>query len=114
MDAAAKTAAEAQRIAGRKQPRLFSIDIRNREGISKALREVVATYGGLDILINTAAVFPSSPDGVIHDEQWGTTLDINVTANHRLRTNSRKSFASRIWMGALCYQFCECGGTEAR
>src|SRR5205823_4354893 len=50
----------------------------------KAFREVVMTYGGIDILINTAAIFPSSPDGVIHDEQWGTTLDINVTANHRL------------------------------
>src|SRR5439155_25377189 len=46
--------------------------------------KVVATYGGIDILINTAAIFPSSPDGVIQDGQWGTTLDINVTANHRL------------------------------
>jgi len=48
------------------------------------LREVIKTYGGLDILVNTAAVFPSSPDGRITDSQWATTLDINVTANHRL------------------------------
>src|SRR2546429_5257222 len=59
------------------------IDIRDREAIRKAFREVVAIYGGIDILINTAAIFPSSPDGVIQDGQWGTTLDINVTANHR-------------------------------
>ena len=63
---------------------MVSIDIRDREAIRKAFREVIAMYGGIDILINTAAVFPSSPDGVIHDGQWGTTLDINVTANHRL------------------------------
>jgi NAD(P)-dependent dehydrogenase (short-subunit alcohol dehydrogenase family) len=48
------------------------------------LREAVAAFGGVDMVINTAAIFPSSPDGHINDEQWGTTLDINVTANHRL------------------------------
>src|SRR5256884_6485604 len=63
---------------------VISIDIRDREGIRRAFGEVIATYGGIDILINTTAVFPSSPNGVIHDGQWGTTLDINVTANHRL------------------------------
>jgi len=61
-----------------------AIDIRDRESIRKALREVIKTYGGLDILVNTAAIFPSSPDGRITDSQWATTLDINVTANHRL------------------------------
>ena len=36
------------------------------------------------VIINTAAIFPSSPDGKISDGQWALTLDINVTANHRL------------------------------
>jgi NAD(P)-dependent dehydrogenase (short-subunit alcohol dehydrogenase family) len=48
------------------------------------LREAIAAYGGIDIVINTAAIFPASPDGKISDAQWETTLDINVTANHRL------------------------------
>src|SRR5256884_6478558 len=73
-----------QQIAGKEAATAVSIDIRDREAIRKAFREVIAIYGGIDILINTAAVFPSSPDGVIHDGQWGTTLDINVTANHRV------------------------------
>jgi len=83
-DAAKNTAAEAQKIAGKEGAAVVSIDIRDREAIRKALREVIATYGGIDILINTAAIFPSSSDGVIHDAQWATTLDVNVTANHRL------------------------------
>ncbi len=83
-DAATKTTVEAQKSAGKEATAVISIDIRDREGIRRAFREVIATYGGIDILINTAAVFPSSPNGVIHDGQWGTTLDINVTANHRL------------------------------
>src|SRR3989440_1170224 len=83
-DAAARTAADLQKTANKEAVTVVSIDIRDREAIRKAFREVIAIYGGIDILINTAAVFPSSPDGVIHDGQWGTTLDINVTANHRL------------------------------
>ena len=60
------------------------MDIRRREIIRQSLRDLVAAYGGLDILINTAALFPSSRDGQISDEQWGVTLDVNVTANYIL------------------------------
>jgi NAD(P)-dependent dehydrogenase (short-subunit alcohol dehydrogenase family) len=30
----------------------------------------VKAFGGIDMLINTAAMFPSSPDGTISDAQW--------------------------------------------
>jgi hypothetical protein len=30
-------------------------------------------------LINTAAIFPSTPDGIINDALWAVTLEINVT-----------------------------------
>ena len=40
--------------------------------------------------MNTAAIFPSSPDGQIDDAQWGLTLDVNVTANHRLMEEAAK------------------------
>jgi len=77
-------AEEARKVGGREAAIAVSIDIRDRNSIRQALREVVAAYGGLDIIINTAAIFPSSPDGQITDGQWGLALDINVTANHRL------------------------------
>jgi NAD(P)-dependent dehydrogenase (short-subunit alcohol dehydrogenase family) len=68
------------------------IDIRDRKAIRQALREAIAQFGGIDILINTAALFPSSPDGSISDEQWGTTLEVNVTANHFLVDEAAKIF----------------------
>ena len=61
-----------------------AVDIRRRDAIRQSLRDLVAAYGGLDILINTAALFPSSKDGQITDEQWGVTLEVNVTANYLL------------------------------
>jgi rhamnose utilization protein RhaD (predicted bifunctional aldolase and dehydrogenase)/NAD(P)-dependent dehydrogenase (short-subunit alcohol dehydrogenase family) len=84
LDAAKVTVAEAQKIAGKEAVTATTVDIRDRESIRKSLREAVAVYGGVDILVNTAAIFPSSPEGQITDSQWATTLDINVTANHRL------------------------------
>jgi rhamnose utilization protein RhaD (predicted bifunctional aldolase and dehydrogenase)/NAD(P)-dependent dehydrogenase (short-subunit alcohol dehydrogenase family) len=81
---AKKTAENAQKIVGKEAAVFSTIDIRDRGAIRQTLREAVATYGGVDIIINTAAIFPSSPDGTISDSQWDITLDINVTANHRL------------------------------
>jgi rhamnose utilization protein RhaD (predicted bifunctional aldolase and dehydrogenase)/NAD(P)-dependent dehydrogenase (short-subunit alcohol dehydrogenase family) len=88
--AAKAVAAEAQKIAGKEAAIAVAIDVRDRESIREALREIVAAYGGLDIIVNTAAIFPSSPDGHITDAQWGLTLDINVTANHRLIEEAAK------------------------
>ena len=84
LQAAQAVAGEAQKIAGKEAALALAIDIRDRTSIQNALREIVAAYGGIDIIVNTAAIFPSSPDGKINDDQWGLTLDINVTANHRV------------------------------
>jgi NAD(P)-dependent dehydrogenase (short-subunit alcohol dehydrogenase family) len=59
------------------------------------LRKAVAKFGGLDIIVNTAAIFPSSPDGHIRDEQWALTLQVNVTANHLLTEEAAKVFAEQ-------------------
>ena len=83
-DAATKVAEEAKAIAGKEGSMALAVDIRRRDIIRQSLRDVVAAFGGLDGLINTAALFPSSADGNISDEQWGATLDINVTANYLL------------------------------
>ncbi|HXA57246.1 MAG TPA: bifunctional rhamnulose-1-phosphate aldolase/short-chain dehydrogenase [Candidatus Acidoferrum sp.] len=87
---AKKTSEAAKKIVGKEASISATIDIRERGTIKKALREAIATYGGIDILINTAAIFPSSADGIITDAQWDITLDINVTANHRLTDEAAK------------------------
>jgi rhamnose utilization protein RhaD (predicted bifunctional aldolase and dehydrogenase)/NAD(P)-dependent dehydrogenase (short-subunit alcohol dehydrogenase family) len=90
--AADKVAAECKTVAGREAAVAAKIDIRDRTAIQSALDATVAAFGGVDILINTAALFPSSPDGVISDAQWASTLEINVTANYLLADESAKLF----------------------
>ncbi len=65
------------------------VDIRDRNSIRAALRQAITHFGGVDVLVNTAAVFASSPDGRISDEQWRQTLDVNVTGNYLLADEIR-------------------------
>jgi rhamnose utilization protein RhaD (predicted bifunctional aldolase and dehydrogenase)/NAD(P)-dependent dehydrogenase (short-subunit alcohol dehydrogenase family) len=81
--------------------RATSVDIRNRETIRAAMEATVAAFGGVDILINTAALFPSSPDGTINQAMWGTTLEINVTANYLLAEEAGTVFAEQGLDGAV-------------
>jgi rhamnose utilization protein RhaD (predicted bifunctional aldolase and dehydrogenase)/NAD(P)-dependent dehydrogenase (short-subunit alcohol dehydrogenase family) len=99
-EGADKVAAEAQAIGGKESAVGTTIDIRSREKIKAALDKCIATYGGLDILVNTAAIFPSSPTGIISDAQWGTTLEINVTANYLLSDEANKVFAAQALPGS--------------
>jgi rhamnose utilization protein RhaD (predicted bifunctional aldolase and dehydrogenase)/NAD(P)-dependent dehydrogenase (short-subunit alcohol dehydrogenase family) len=91
-DAAKEVAHEAKAIAGKEGSLAVSVDIRRRDVIRQSLRDLIAAYGGMDILINTAALFPSSADGNITDEQWGMTLDVNVTANYLLADEAARLF----------------------
>ncbi|MGC8550550.1 MAG: bifunctional rhamnulose-1-phosphate aldolase/short-chain dehydrogenase, partial [Acidobacteriaceae bacterium] len=101
MVGAEATAKEIQAIAGRESATTASIDIRNRDAIRAAIKKAVASFGGIDILINTAAIFPSSPDGVISDTMWGTTLELNVTSNFLLAEEAAKLFEEQQLQGSI-------------
>ena len=92
---------ECRAIAGRELVGATAVDIRSREAIAAAMRVTVAQFGGIDILINTAAIFPSSPTGAISDTMWSTTLDLNVTANYLLADEAAKMFAAQQTNGSI-------------
>ncbi|HEV2426444.1 MAG TPA: bifunctional rhamnulose-1-phosphate aldolase/short-chain dehydrogenase [Terriglobia bacterium] len=81
---AAKVAAEAQGFAGTEGAAAIGIDIRRRDSIRQALNDAVARYGGLDVLVNTVALFPTPLDGRVTDAQWSLTLELNITSNYLL------------------------------
>lgn len=81
---AESVAEELKKIGGKESAIAVAVDIRSRDSIRDAVRRTVEQFGGVDILINTAALFPSSPSGTISDAQWALTLEVNVTANYLL------------------------------
>ena len=85
-------AEEISALHGKEFVSWISIDIRDRVEIRKALAHTIQVFGGIDILINTAALFPSSRDGVISDAQWALTLEVNVTANYLLADEAKLIF----------------------
>lgn len=99
--AAAHVADELKSVTSKEFVACVGVDIRSREAIGKALKATVAAFGGVDILINTAAMFPSSPDGVISDAAWATTLDVNVTANYLLADEAAKVFGDQALDGSI-------------
>jgi rhamnose utilization protein RhaD (predicted bifunctional aldolase and dehydrogenase)/NAD(P)-dependent dehydrogenase (short-subunit alcohol dehydrogenase family) len=100
---AARVAGELQAVTSKEFVTCTPVDIRSRKAIVKALQATVAAFGGVDILINTAALFPSSPDGVIPDAMWATTFDINVTANYLLADETAKIFAEQALDASIVF-----------
>ncbi|MFZ1086828.1 MAG: bifunctional rhamnulose-1-phosphate aldolase/short-chain dehydrogenase [Terracidiphilus sp.] len=94
-------AEEMRASAGKEFAAATAVDIRSRASIVSAMRATVAHFGGLDILINTAAIFPSSPDNIITDAMWGTTLELNVTANYLLADEAASLFAAQQLEGSI-------------
>jgi rhamnose utilization protein RhaD (predicted bifunctional aldolase and dehydrogenase)/NAD(P)-dependent dehydrogenase (short-subunit alcohol dehydrogenase family) len=83
-DAAGAVAKEVKQSAGKEVAISAHLDIRRRDSIRTAVGQAVAAFGGVDILVNTAAVFLASPDGRLSEDEWRLTLEVNVTGNHLL------------------------------
>ena len=96
-DAAAgrRVAEELGSVTSKEFVRSVEVDIRSRAAIAQAIKETIGAFGGVDILINTAAIFPSSKDGLVSDAMWGVTLELNVTANYILADEAAKVFSEQ-------------------
>ncbi|MCL5027981.1 MAG: bifunctional rhamnulose-1-phosphate aldolase/short-chain dehydrogenase [Bacteroidetes bacterium] len=84
--AAAETVNQLHDINGLESAFAVEINITDRQSVKEAYNKVIIEYGGLDILINTAAVFiPPDKDGkTYNDETWAKTFKINITSNYIL------------------------------
>lgn len=100
-EAAHATSENLKGVGGKEASIGIDVDICRRESIRRAIETVVAAFGGVDIVINTAALFPSSPDGKISDEQWSKTLDVNVTANYLLADEAARVLKGQGTNGSI-------------
>jgi rhamnose utilization protein RhaD (predicted bifunctional aldolase and dehydrogenase)/NAD(P)-dependent dehydrogenase (short-subunit alcohol dehydrogenase family) len=85
-DAAKGVAEEAAAIASSDAVTHVALNLSAAESIAAAAKHAVLQFGGIDAIINTAAIFPvgSGPNGQLTDGQWNTTLLVNVTGNYLL------------------------------
>jgi rhamnose utilization protein RhaD (predicted bifunctional aldolase and dehydrogenase)/NAD(P)-dependent dehydrogenase (short-subunit alcohol dehydrogenase family) len=80
--AAESTCADTRKLSSPEMAVAAALDLSARDSIATALRATVLEFGGVDIIVNTAAVYPA-PGGAT-ESTWDRTLHINVTGNHVL------------------------------
>jgi NAD(P)-dependent dehydrogenase (short-subunit alcohol dehydrogenase family) len=69
------------------------VDISSSASLTAAVNFSVKQFGGLDIIVNTAAIFPvAQENGQLSDAQWNKTFLVNVTGNYLLARESEWVF----------------------
>jgi len=84
-DSAARVAEEAAAISSKELVAATAVDLSSAESLSRAAAFTVLQFGGIDGIVNTAAIYPV-PDasGRLTDGQWSKTFLVNVTGNYLL------------------------------
>src|SRR5208337_4592878 len=102
-EGAAQVAMELGSVTSTELTGSTTVDIRSRESIREMLDAAALAFCGIDILINTAALFPATADGVIPDDMWGDTLAVNVTANFLLADEAATLFEEQGLHGNIVF-----------
>ena len=88
--AAADAAKEAAALSSKEMVQSAALDLTARDTIASAVRAAVLQFGGFDIVINTAAIYPTPDPSAPAESVWSKTLSINVTSNFVLAQETAK------------------------
>ncbi len=70
---------EGKAVAERLGAEFMTQDVRTESGWVEAINDVVARFGRLDVLVNNAGIFSSSPVDETLLEDWQRVMDVNLT-----------------------------------
>jgi rhamnose utilization protein RhaD (predicted bifunctional aldolase and dehydrogenase)/NAD(P)-dependent dehydrogenase (short-subunit alcohol dehydrogenase family) len=77
-------------------------DLSSQESLSEAVHSTVAKFGGIDIIVNTAAIYPVPTDaGKLSEAQWSRAFLVNVTGNYALAGAAEWVFRDQKLPGAI-------------
>jgi len=87
---AEETALEAVKLSSTEMVLAAPLDLTSRESMATAFRATIARFGGLDAIVNTAAIYPTPPPGTPPEEVWAKAMHVNVTSNYVLADEAAK------------------------
>jgi rhamnose utilization protein RhaD (predicted bifunctional aldolase and dehydrogenase)/NAD(P)-dependent dehydrogenase (short-subunit alcohol dehydrogenase family) len=87
---AAEAAKDAAKLSNTEMVDSSPLDLTKRETIRSAFRKTIRQFGGLDIVVNTAAIYPIPDPSTPAEDVWALTLQINVTSNYVLAQEAAK------------------------
>ncbi len=79
-----------------------TVDSTERESVRRLLDQAVMQYGGVDILVQVAAVFfPPDTTGRISEAQWRKTFDVNLLASMVAADETQALMAAQETSGSI-------------
>ena len=102
-DAGAKRVAEqAGGLASPEFVKDTSVDLSSAESLAEAVRRTILEFGGIDIVVNTAAIYPTAgAEGELTEAQWAQTFLVNVTGNYLLARAAEGVFKDQQLFGTM-------------
>ncbi len=95
-EAAEATWGDARTVSSPEMGTATALDLSDRNSMSAALRATILQFGGIDVIINTAAIYPTPESGSgSRDSAWARTMQVNVTGNYVLADEARDVFAAQ-------------------
>jgi rhamnose utilization protein RhaD (predicted bifunctional aldolase and dehydrogenase) len=94
-EAAAGAATAAAAASSKEMTLSATLDLTSRDTIAAATRAAVLQFGGFDIVVNTAAIFPTPDPSMPAEATWSRALSINVTSNYVLAQEAAKIFQAQ-------------------
>lgn len=99
---AKKVAEEAGALGSQEFVANATVDLGSSESLSEAARFTVLKFGGIDTIINTAAIYPvPGPDNELAETQWSKTFLVNVTGNYMLARATEWIFKDQNLPGSM-------------
>ena len=80
-DALEKAAAELNAVPGSAGVAPFACDVSDEKAIEKAVKEVAAHFGQIDVLVNNAGILSSTKIPDIKREEWDRILGVNLSGS---------------------------------
>jgi rhamnose utilization protein RhaD (predicted bifunctional aldolase and dehydrogenase)/NAD(P)-dependent dehydrogenase (short-subunit alcohol dehydrogenase family) len=77
-------------------------DLSSAESLTEAVRHTILEFGGIDIVVNTAAIYPvPGPGGELSQAQWAQTFLVNVSGNYLLARAAERVFREQDLPSAM-------------
>jgi NAD(P)-dependent dehydrogenase (short-subunit alcohol dehydrogenase family) len=90
---ATKVAQEAGAISSPEFAAGTIVDLSSSEAMAEAIKFTISKFGGIDIVVNTAAIYAVPGNDVeLSDAQWAKTFLVNVTGNYMLAREAELVF----------------------
>ena len=96
------SAKDAAALSAKDQVAHVRADLSKSESLAEAAKFTVGLFGGIDCIVNTAAIYPvPGPEGELTEAQWANTFLLNVTGNYLLARETEWVFKDQKLPAAM-------------